>query len=642
MTALSALAATLLFGDAGWRLSNRLAPRGERLSLRIARALVLGASLLCAGYGLLGQLCARERAEIELVFHGDEAAAPRSSTTTGPGELRVIEDRVTRARARPQALVPIALACALLTRLVARARPRRSTPRTRNRWRWLGLHLPLVCSGLAALASVPRGYDALWYHLPMAAAFARDGHLEPPGRDLVSYFPGNLELLSRTLHDLLGRALGPTSMALVQLPFALVLGVLTTGLSRRLGAGRAAFYAGAIAASCPIVIFQAGLAYADVVSVAALVAALVFFERASATLARRDALLGALAAGLCLGLGLGSKYAALPLLASGAPFLLLTALAGPSARGSRLRLANAPRALALLSVLLVGVLIPAWFWYARNARLTGNPIFPIAIPELGLRGLFLPRAFNAGKELELVGNRAEWMAYPWLEALSHESGFGAAFAALVPLSLLPLTLTLVGALRRRRWPRYALPFGWGLSYLASWWFGTPHEVRHLLPIVVLLGAPAALLLRGGTPRALGLRRVQHAALFVGLLVVLRIQLFSPTPEQSIRPLGYAALYGLPAEVLDDLPRGARVANLAGRPYNLPLLGPRLTLKLLEFSPDLPSAGALDYHQVDFVFLRGSAAHIAEARSHGDHDPPSWRVRYQGRPSPAAAGGGWTL
>ena len=36
----------------------------------------------------------------------------------------------------------------------------------------------------------------------------------------------------------------------------------------------------------------------------------------------------------------------------------------------------------------LGAGLPSWFWYLRNFRLSGNPIFPIAVPLLGL-SLFL-------------------------------------------------------------------------------------------------------------------------------------------------------------------------------------------------------------------------------------------------------------
>jgi len=624
MSSVCAALAVALFGAIAWRVATALL-RDEGPAARAAIALVLGAALSCGSYSVLGQLCERAPAEIELVFHGDAIAAPRTSMNQSAGEVRVIEDQVHRARATPEAL----LVCALVLGAVALAARRKlqraqAIAKVRPPSLLRLLYVPIALSGLAAILSTPRGYDALWYHLPMAAAFARSHHLEPPGRDLVFYFPANIELLARTLYDVLGRMLGPSALALVQLPFAFAVGPLTAALARRLGAGRAAAYAGALAVACPMLVFQAGLAYADVVALGSLAAALLLLLRALEVRGPL-ALTRTFAAGLCLGLSLGGKYAVIPLVATLVPVLFIAALA--SSAGRRIEMRNAPRALALVCIFFVGVIVPAWFWYVRNVRLTGNPIFPIAVPSLGLRGLFTGDAFNRGKELELVAHRVEWLAYPWLENLSHESGFGAAFAALVPLSLVPLALSCVRALRRGRLPRFFLSFGWGIAYLVAWWFGTPHEVRHLLPIVVLLGAPATLLLRGSQAR--GLTNVVIAALGIGAILTLRLQLFTPLPEQSVQRTTFEQLYSIPPDVLAALPPAARVANLAGRPYNLALLGPGLQLLPYEFAPGSPSDSELAYRGATHVFLRGPQASIEASVAAMQPPARPWRVVYRG-------------
>jgi hypothetical protein len=604
--ALAALAAVALLGTIGWRLAVTLAP-GDGPGARAGLALVLGTALLCGGYGLLGQLCARAPAEVELVFHGETAAAPRTSRSEHAGELRVIDDRVTRARATPAGLLVFAGTCFLAALALP---PRRRSSRRAPAWpSWAPLlWVPIGLAVFGALRSTPRGYDALWYHLPTAAAFARAGHLEPPGRDLVFYFPGNLELVARTLFDLTGRA---NAMTLAQLPFALALAPLCAAIARRLGAGRAAFFAGALALACPMVVFQSGLAYADLLAAAGLAAALLLVLDAIDATGPGRALALAGGAGAALGVSLGAKYAALPLVATGLPVLLCCALA---------RRVAPVRALALTTVLLAGLAVPAWFWYLRNLRLTGNPIFPIAVPEWGLPGLFFADAFNRGKELELVRTRAEWLAYPWLEVISHESGFGAAFAALVPPSLPVLALACLRRVRHARLPRLALPLGWGLLYLCAWWLNTPHEVRHLLPLVILLGAPATVLLRGGHARAAGLRRVASAALAISGLVTLRLQLFSPVPELSVAlagsPTEFATFYGLPQAVLAGLPPGSRVANLATRPYNFALLGPEARFGLYDYAPPpFPSDAALRDRGATHVSCTAGSLSSSQQRPH---------------------------
>ncbi len=620
-TALAALAAVALIGVAAHRLAGALLPRDDRAT-RAALALVLGAAMLCAGYGVLGQASTRATADVELVFFGDPAAAPRASTSQGAGEVRVYDERVTHARATPGHLVLVGLALALTA--LALPRPRAPTPRRAAPLLAALLWLPVALAALAALFGAARGYDALWYHLPLAEAFRREGHLEPPGRDLVFYFPANVELLARTFADLAG----PRAMTLVQLPFALALGPLAAGVARRVGAGAASWIGGAIVVGCPIVVFQAGLAYCDVVALAGLAAALVLLLDVLAAGGPR-ALGGALAAGACLGLPLGAKYAALPLVACGLPAFAACALCAPGER--RLRLRHAPRAVALGALVTAGLAAPSWFWFARNLRLSGNPLFPIALPALGLRGLFLPDAFNRAKELELVASRAEWPLYPFTAALSHESGFGAAFAALVPLATIALAPALLRALLVGRRPRALLPVAWGLGYVAAWWAGTPHEARHLLPIVLLLGAPAATLCRGASARARGLRTVAGAALALGAVVTLRLQLFSPVPELSARPAAFASLYDAPrtlADALDALPAGSRVANLAGRPYNLMLLGSGARLAAYDYSPGLPTLAELRSRGATHVFLRGPQALHDEAVARGAAPGRPWRALYR--------------
>ena len=593
---LATLVSVLCFGDAARRFARRIAPRST-MALRAALTLVIGSSLLCASYGVLGQLSRRTTAEIELVFHGEAAAAPRDATTEGAGEVRVFEERVGRALATPGHLVPLALGFAVLALVLDRRR--RALP-LRLDALVLAAYAPLALSLSGLLRGVARGYDAVWYHLPLAVAFSRNGHLEPPGRDLVCYFPADVELLARTLLDLLG----PRGLPLVQLPFALAMGPLAGALARRIGGS--ARFAALLCLSCPLLVFQSQLAYADVVQLAALTAALVLLVDGC----EEDGLLRSLGAGLCLGLCLGSKYAALPLLASGALPVVVT-------------LARRPRTLASLAVLAAGTIAPAWFWYLRNLRLTGNPVFPIAVPWLRLRGLFVAKSFNADKELELVGNRLEWLAHPWISTLTHEAGFGAAFAVLVPLSLVPLAI-----ITWRRRTHLALPFSWGLLYLASWWIGTPHEVRHLLPLVVLLGAPASRLLVGNSVTARGLVDVARIAVVACLLVIVRIQLFSPSAEEAVRAMSFYDYYGIPPEVLDALPPGSRVANATGRPYDLALLGPHLTLRYTEYSPSL-SAGTLDDLHADYVFVRGTPATVEAVRRSAETAARPLLVRYEG-------------
>jgi hypothetical protein len=178
-----------------------------------------------------------------------------------------------------------------------------------------------------------------------------------------------------------------------------------------------------------------------------------------------------------------------------------------------------------------------------------------------------------------------------------------------------------------RLPRFGLPLAWGAVYLGAWWAATPHEPRHLLPLVPLLGVPALAALPAS---AAGVRHAVRAGLLLSAVLSLRALCFSTAPELSARPRSYEALYGLPPEVTRAIPDGALVCNRARRPDNFALLGPRLTVRLWDFAPDAPSETDLHYHRIDYLLARGRAGELPPA-------PPWFRLVYDG---PAVDQSGW--
>ena len=110
----------------------------------------------------------------------------------------------------------------------------------------------------------------------------------------------------------------------------------------------------------------------------------------------------------------------------------------------------------LLCLVILGMLLPSAFWYARELQATGNPLYPTSI-SVGRHMIFpgyqsvMP---DAGKLLvdhrpaaqgygdtKFVRRRAEWWIYPWTEWMNvsgsfpivygEGSGFGSAFATFV-------------------------------------------------------------------------------------------------------------------------------------------------------------------------------------------------------------------
>jgi hypothetical protein len=98
----------------------------------------------------------------------------------------------------------------------------------------------------------------------------------------------------------------------------------------------------------------------------------------------------------------------------------------------------------------------------------------------------------------------------------------------------------------------------------------------------------------------------------------RALIFSPVSELSVRSTAYS-LYDIPSAITNAIPDGALIVNRAGRTYNFPLLGPKLTWRVLEYTPEW-SADL----RADFLFYRGLRADL--------HNDPSWISVYQGQPA----------
>ena len=101
-----------------------------------------------------------------------------------------------------------------------------------------------------------------------------------------------------------------------------------------------------------------------------------------------------------------------------------------------------------LALLVLGLVLPSGFWFARAVAKTGNPVYPIQV-KIGGRIIF--RGFDPSQitqpdyELNSVRNKSEWLIYPWTEwkkltgflkvPYGEGDGLGAAFATFVPLGI---------------------------------------------------------------------------------------------------------------------------------------------------------------------------------------------------------------
>lgn len=220
-----------------------------------------------------------------------------------------------------------------------------------------------------------RAFDDLSYHLPAAATWWRAGDLRmlkfTMGDPATAFYPIDGELVSWALLALLD---GNDFLArFTELPFALALLLAVAALARRLGldwpaTGLAVALAGTVPRLVPQLMLSAGNDVASAFAALALVhAALLLRERLDRG--------RALAAGLALGLLVGTKYAGLLLLpVVGLPLLL--ALAAQRRAGGR------PLAVALV-LLLGAAALTGGYVYARNLVTAGNPLFPANVTLFG-------------------------------------------------------------------------------------------------------------------------------------------------------------------------------------------------------------------------------------------------------------------
>ena len=215
--------------------------------------------------------------------------------------------------------------------------------------------------------------DGPIYHLYFAARWWKAQSLEliatPFGENGATYFPAVGDLWFTALMIAWG---GDRLAKIGQAPFLLVAGLTSYALCRRFGAGRPASALAACwsVASSPLMLFSFE-ANVDTLFVAGYLLAVYFFARyAIGDDGWPSLVLGALAAGSAL----GTKATGVVFV----PPLLLLGMLSALVRGSGMRAKAAGAATIAFMPLSV-----AGFWYARNAILTGNPLYPLHLTIFG-------------------------------------------------------------------------------------------------------------------------------------------------------------------------------------------------------------------------------------------------------------------
>jgi hypothetical protein len=335
---------------------------------------------------------------------------------------------------------------------------------------------PLALSAGRALLAPPMNWDSLAYHLPFVVNWLHGGALTqtlalPAYPAQVPYFPAGGELVwlwaMLPFHsDFAAGILNHVFLALSCVAIA--------GLARALGAAPPAAAAGAaLFAFLPLhPATLLGTANVDLYFTFAFLCAAHFALRGHVPLAAAAA-----------GLALGTKLTALAAL----PVVALVAFAAHGAGSPRTWMRTAGIALAL-----------GGFWYARNAALTGNPLYPFPHGPVEFAERFADRT-GAGRELAEAAWNMLGMAGPLLIAgwLAHAA------------------CTVRGVQGR------GLHAAWlaGAAGLALLWFVLPgtalyvgYNLRYALPALAMLAVSCAVALDAHLPDRAAAVAIAAAAL----------------------------------------------------------------------------------------------------------------------------------
>ena len=377
----------------------------------------------------------------------------------------------------------------------------------------LGIGVASLLALLVALAP-PTARDALSYHLAAPKAYiSANGIVELPW-SVHSYLPFATEMLYT-----LGLLLGPdTSSNLIHLGYgcavvALVV-VVTQGAT---GSARWGFTAGAMVATVPSVIWNAGIAHNEMWMALAVTVAALALGRWWETGDRRLLLW----TGIAIGIALSAKHTALLL----APILGIVVLFRARSMVPR----EQARTLGWSVVSGCAALAFPLPWYAQNVARTGNPVFPY------FWGLFPTHSpvwdgaradvFDAYLRISYGQHDGvlSWMRLPWDVSVRAQNDVTSLFDGVVGpafLFLAPVALVLLFRANVPSWLRVATTVAIAFAVV---WATQSQQLRFLVPVLPVLavaGATAAAMLGSWKP---SLSRV-GAAIAVPLAVMLAMNL----------------------------------------------------------------------------------------------------------------------
>jgi hypothetical protein len=487
--------------------------------------------------------------------------------------------------------------------------------------------LALAWQALVALLLPPFAYDALTYHLTIAAAWLQQESVEPTALSLCcAYYPANAELLFTWPMLLLGT---DTLVDTVQLGGAVLGALAVAGIARSAGLGDAvAAAAAALFALTPIVLTQAPTNYADLLIASLSLAALHSALRFAVTAEPRRLVPAGLAAGLLLGMkGTGIVWAVV--LTAGVLTLVVVAL--------RRRRIGRRAAAGAAAAFLAACLALGSFWFVRNWVDTGNPAYPFRVEVAGTQvfeGPVLIDEVLTPPDENRDLSTPEAIVRSWASDLDfwnqgsydYQQRFGG-LGPLWPWLGLPLLLALAVPLVRKRSPLLLALAAVAVVFALQpyrWWSRFTIDLAALGSIAIAATAIHA-------SRAWVRRLVAGSALALALAGAL-LASSEVDPSARAEPLG----------AID-------VVRLAGEPEARRSLG-RLFFPEYRFLDDVPTdatiAVDLEAPEVRFVYplfgpgLERSVVPVEDGRAPAG----AWLVTAAGRPADreARASGRFTL
>ena len=241
-------------------------------------------------------------------------------------------------------------------------------------------------------------HDPLTYQLTFAAEWLQQGKITlvptPFGDPSQAYAPSNASLyylwLMLPLHMDLFALCG-------QFPFLLLAFFSVVGLAKLLQIPRPWHLLPPLfMLASPMVREQAASAYSDLALGALFAAAIFFFFRTRRTGELTSFILGAMA----LGLMLGTKYNSLPLLV----------LALPLAAAAKFSMMKSAKRWPLVAgTAMVLMILGGGYWYARNAWLTGSPVYPFRVDVFG--SILVPGVYGRAEMLNWIYHHPGYQAW---------------------------------------------------------------------------------------------------------------------------------------------------------------------------------------------------------------------------------------